>query len=268
MKNICFIILSLLFIGSCTEKKQQWQLADTINLGSVTPIGFVFQGDQIWISDGDHNQLVAIDSKGAIQQTFTDFERPMHLDTDGSAIFIPVYGADQIIKFSNGKRSTVEVADSLDAPAGVSVSAQEIAIADFYNHRVLFYDGTDWIAFGKEGKAMGELFYPTDVQLLSDKIVVADAYNNRIQVFDKKGNALQVIGEGEKMNATTGIYADQDFIYATDFENDRVLIFQSNGDLFQIIEEGIASPTDILINDGRLYIANYEGKDILKFEKH
>ena len=35
------------------------------------------------------------------------------------------------------------------------------AIADFYNHRILFGNKGDWISFGKEGKAEGEFYYPT-----------------------------------------------------------------------------------------------------------
>jgi len=265
MKQILFINVFLLFLFSCTKKEKTWQLAETIDLGQITPIGFTFQNNHIWIADGDHNQLVEINAKGEIQQIFSDFERPMHIDSEGETLYIPEFGADQIIKFINGQRQFLEIPDSLDAPAGVALYKKEIAIADFYNHRILYFNGEDWISFGEEGKAQGQLYYPTDVQILPDKMVVADAYNNRIQIFDKEGKSLQIIGEAEKMNAATGIFADEDFIYVTDFENDRVLVYQYDGSLFQIIEEGINKPTDLIVNNKTLYIANYKNKTLQKF---
>jgi len=267
MKQLFFISMCLLSLFSCTESEKKWQLAETIDLGKITPIGFTFQNDNIWLADGDHNQLVEVNAKGEIQQIISDFERPMHIDIKGETLYIPEYGSDQIVKFSNGQRSFLEIPDSIDAPAGVAISGEEIAIADFYNHRILYFNGQDWKSFGKKGKAKGQLHYPTDIQILADKIIVADAYNNRIQIFDKNGESLQIIGETEKMNAATGVFADEAFIYITDFENDRVLVYQNDGTLFQIIEEGIDKPTDILVKNEMLYIANYKGKNILKMKK-
>lgn len=270
MKQFFFIIIitSLLFLCSCTETKKTWQLTETIDLGDITPIGFTFQKDHIWITDGDHNQLVKVNHKGEIQQTFPDFERPMHLAILDEILYIPEYGSDKIIKFDNGQRSFLEIPDSLDSPAGVSLLEKEIAIADFYHHRILFFNGQDWMSIGEEGKAPGQLYYPTDVEILTDKIVVADAYNNRIQVFDKNGKSQQVIGMEEKMNAATGVFADNDFLYITDFEKDRVLIYEHDGTLSQIIVDGINKPTDLMVKDKNLYIANYKGKNLLKFEKN
>jgi len=197
----------------------------------------------------------------------SDFERPMHIDIEKGTIYIPEYGSDQIIKYSNDEKSTMEVPDSLDAPAGIDIHNKEIAIADFYNHRIVYFNGKDWRTFGKEGKKVGELYYPTDVQILSNKIVVADAYNNRIQIFDKDGNSIQTIGESEKMNAATGIFANENELFITDFENDRVLAYNHKGELQQIISENIDKPTDLVIKDDILYIANYKGKNILKMKK-
>jgi len=267
MKQIFFIVISLILFNSCSEIKKEWQQVDKIDLGNITPIGFAFQNDKIWIADGDHNQIVAVNSSGEIQETVTDFERPMHIDIEKGTIYIPEYGSDQIIKYSNDEKSTMEVPDSLDAPAGIDIHNKEIAIADFYNHRIVYFNGKDWRTFGKEGKKVGELYYPTDVQILSNKIVVADAYNNRIQIFDKDGNSIQTIGESEKMNAATGIFANENELFITDFENDRVLAYNHKGELQQIISENIDKPTDLVIKDDILYIANYKGKNILKMKK-
>jgi len=260
---ICFFAM----LVKCDPSSEEWKLIRNIDLGDVTPIGLTILNEHIWISDGDHNQLVAFSQEGTLLKVVENFERPMHIDNDGTTLFIPEYGSDNIIKMENGKRTNFEIPDSLDAPAGIAIYHNEIAIADFYNHRILFYNGDDWMSIGKEGKAAAEFYYPTDIFIGPEKIFVADAYNNRIQIFDKKGNHLQIVGAKEKINAATGIFATLDEIFITDFENDRVLSFDHKGKLKQVFTEGISKPTDILVKDNLLYIANYKGKNLLTFKK-
>lgn len=257
----------LAFLAGCSHSSDEWKPVGNMDLGEITPIGLTIQDGHLWISDGDHNQVVKVSLQGEILTTINDFERPMHLGNDGTAVYIPEYGSDNIVKLENGERTILTIPDSLDAPAGIDLYQQEIAIADFYNHRILFFDGKNWNSIGKEGKAAGEFYYPTDIHIGSDKIFVADAYNNRIQVFDKNGNSLQVIGTEDKINAATGIFATPDEIFITDFENDRVLSYDHEGVRKQIFTEGINKPTDILVEGDLLYIANYKGKNLLSFRK-
>jgi len=46
-----------------------------------------------------------------------------------------------------------------------------------------------------------------------------------------------------------------------------VLAYNHKGELQQIISENIDKPTDLVIKDDILYIANYKGKNILKMKK-
>ncbi|MDX1472136.1 MAG: NHL repeat-containing protein, partial [Flavobacteriaceae bacterium] len=190
---MALVLGSILF--SCEEKEKTWQLTNTIQLEGINPIGISSLENNIWLSDGDHNRVVKIDSLGRILSSIDSLERPMHIDGTGTTLFIPQYGNDLILKWSNGKSNPLILSDSLDAPAGVSVYGDEIAIADFYNNRILYSsNGKDWKSFGEEGKANGQFYYPTDVQITPEKIWVADAYNNRVQVFDKDFKFLAAIG--------------------------------------------------------------------------
>ncbi|MFT6808190.1 MAG: DNA-binding beta-propeller fold protein YncE [Saprospiraceae bacterium] len=141
-----------------------------------------------------------------------------------------------------------------DAPAGVSKQGESMAIADFYNHRILYFDGATWSSLGgKKGKAPGAFDYPTDVQILGDMIYVADAYNHRGQILDLEGNSVLVFGEEEEINAATGIFVTDDLIALTDFENDRVIIFNNEGKVLQRIEDPLHKPTDVMIDNGLMY---------------
>lgn len=266
MKKYSYLVLVILFLASCKDGYNKWKYSKTIDLDKTTPIGLTALDNNIWIADGDNNQLVQIDENGKMLQSIDGFERPMHLGTDGSSLFVPEYGKDQITIIKGKDRSTLSIVDSLDAPAGVHFANGNFAIADFYNHRILYGNEDNWISFGKEGKADGEFYYPTDVHIAHQKIYVADAYNNRIQVFDLEGNHIQTIGKKEKINAATGIYVG-DEIYVTDFENDRVLIYTLDGKLNQIIDKDLKKPTDILVKDDVLYITNYQGKNLMRFTR-
>lgn len=271
-KNKRMKIIALVFLGtfviSCTPDLPQWKFVEAIDLGDVTPIGIAEMDNHLWISDGDHNRLVHLEKSGKVLYKVDSFERPMHIATNDNQIYIPEYGTDKITVFSTTAREPLVLKDSLDAPAGVAVRGTEIAIADFYNHRILYTsDGVNWLKFGEEGKAKGQLYYPTDVELTDQKIYVADAYNNRVQVFDKSGKSISLIGVEQKMNATTGVYVSDQEIMATDFENDKVHIYDMMGQFRQTVE-GLSKPTDLLIVDGLLYIINYKGKSMTVMEKN
>lgn len=269
MKQLYILIMTLLFMGSCAKKAEvskEWVLKKVIKIEGVNPIGITLLKDTIWLSDGDHNRLVEINEQGKILRTIDSLERPMHIDTYGETLYVPQYGMDNIATFNGSRKDVLSVNDSLDAPAGISVYKNEWAIADFYNNRILYYNGMEQISFGKEGRGDGAFYYPTDVQITEDNIWVADAYNNRVQVFDKKGNFIRIIGADQKMNAATGIYVSEDSVFVTDFENNRVLIFDKEGSVKQVLKEGIEKPTDILLKDGTLLIINYRSGHLNTYE--
>ncbi len=261
MKNILILGFITLLFSAC-EKPMQWQAVKQLDLGSITPIGIAPSEKGLWLADGDHNQVIEIDFEGNVLQKIDSLERPMHISYHDNTLYIPEYGSDNILKINDGQKTTLSISDSLDAPAGVDISGDEIVIADFYKHRVLFYDGKEWKSIGKKGKANGEFHYPTDVQLFNDKIIVADAYNHRVQIFDKSGSHLTTVGHLEGMNAATGIFVTDKQIYTTDFENNRVLIFDWEGNVMQTLTENIQKPTDILVHENNLYVINYKGKSM------
>jgi DNA-binding beta-propeller fold protein YncE len=274
MKYIYTLVLGLFLVASCKEKEalpKEWVFVETIQLDGVSPIGIAELDGKLWLSDGDHNRLVQIDSNGRIEQTVDSLERPMHIDVSENILFVPLYGSDEIFNY-NPLDQTRQLPvfdypkDSLDAPAGVSVLGKEKAIADFYNNRILYADGNKWISFGKEGKAKGEFYYPTDVQLTDSLIWVADAYNNRVQAFDKKGNFVKMMGQDQKMNAATGIFVSETEVFVSDFENDRILVFDLEGNLKQELSKNIEKATDMLLVNNMLYVINYRNGQINIFE--
>ncbi len=255
-----------LLLSSCKESGPAWTFEKEIDISGAAPIGIDIANDEIWISDGDNSRLLKMDMDGNILVEEKDFERPMHIAIDGESVYIPSYGTDAIVEYKNGLRSELILKDSLDAPAGVDVLGKEMAIADFYNHRVIYTDGSNWLSVGEKGNGDLEFHYPTDVQMVGDKIYVADAYNNRIQIIDKSGKHVKNMGKEEKMNAATGIFVDGEFIYITDFEHDRVLLYKHDGQFIAELKEGLQKPTDMVIYNDKLYITNYKSQSIAVYK--
>jgi len=186
---------------SCSDSK--WTYNEKISLGEITPIGIVYDSENLWISDGDNNQVVQTDLQGKVLNTHTGFERPMHMAFKNDQLYIPQYGNDTITILKNGTRTNLPIDIELDAPAGLDISGDNIAIADFYNHRLVLKTKSGWTTIGKKGRnAPAEFHYPTDVHFAENELYVADAYNNRIQVFDLNGKHLKTFGRSEKMNAS------------------------------------------------------------------
>lgn len=260
--------LVLLLLSSCNPSYKEFSLTKTIDLGEITPIGLAFEEDNIWISDGDHNQVLKIDGEGKILKKLENFERPMHIAFANEKLYVPEFGKDTITIKLNNNNSTLPVKFKLDAPAGVAVSNNNIAIADFYNHRILLKNKTGWQNIGKKGRNKpAEFEYPTDVHFYDDALYIADAYNHRIQVFDLEGQHIRTFGRAEKMNAVTGIFVDDEYVYATDFENGRLVIYNHIGEPQQIIDSGFESPTDVAVKNKLLYVTDYKLKKILVFKQ-
>ena len=259
MKYIQAILLMVL-ISACGSKA--WNTDRQIDLGTVLPIGIAADDTSYWISDGNNNTLFQYDFSGVEISKVEGFDRPMHISNGNGNIYVPEYGMDQISILKNGQTSIMELADSLDAPAGVDVAGDDIAIADFYNHRILLKTGGTWKSIGKKGKGPKDFDYPTDVQFHDGLLYVADAYNNRVKVLDQSGVVLNSFGQDEEINAAIGIYVSDKQVFVMDQDNDRVLIYNHKGILHQTLDEGFDKPIDATMVGNEIFVLNFGGKNI------
>jgi len=261
MNKLFFILLASTLLISCSS--EQWTSLDDIEIEGISATGLVVDGEYIWLSDTDKNRVVKINLSGDIITEIKGLDRPMHLSMDGDHLLVPEYMMDTI-NILDKKKSIgyLEILSTPDAPAAVDKRGDDVIVADFYNHRIIYKKNGKSFNFGEKGKGLGEFHYPTDVQFAHDKIYVADAYNHRVQVFDLDANPLLTFGEEENMNASTGIYVSDEHVMITDFENDRLLTYDLSGKLIDIIEEGLHRPTDVAVEDGKMYVLNFKGQFI------
>jgi len=262
-----FLVL-LIVAGLFSCQPAQWQVDSTINLDEVSPIGIAPAADgNLWISDGDNNRMVLLNTETGSTTEFLEIERPMHIHSEGADVYVPSYGTDEIIKFNSSGKKALEISEELDAPAAYHRDGNKEAIADFYSHSVLMNTGSGWNRIGEQGQVDGNFRYPTDLHWFKDKLYVADAYNHRVQVFDSSGKHLLTFGEDEDMSATTGIFVFNEEVVVTDFENSRLMFYSLEGEFQYSIENSFDKPTDITWSNDKLYVTNYRAGNLTVLAK-
>jgi len=267
---VVFSVFLLLF--GCTEHKKKiaqdtkWKFVKTISLDSISPIGIAAQDDFLWISDVENNRVVKIDVEGEIIEQYHGFKRPMHLAVQDNKIYIPEYTTDTLKILQNGVVSIFPLKIKPDAIGGVAVAGNTVALADFYNNRIILQQDDTTTIIGKQGHNDGELYYPTDVEIKNNLIYVADAYNNRVQVFDLEGHYVKMMGWNENIKVATGLKVTEHQVFIADFEGNRVLVYNLDGKLVQILSDKFNQPTDIEIIGNTMFVVNYKGKNIFVFE--
>ena len=264
MKVNLFLLISV-FLFSCSSEKE-WVFSEKITLPEdVRPLGLTVKGNQLWVSDPDNNRILLMDNQGTVLDSVISLARPMHITSNERAVYIPNFTSDSITVLSDQELKSLVVNDSLDAPASVLMMDNTMAIADFYNHRVLLIEDGKITQIGSEGRTDGLLYYPTDVALTEELVVVADAYNNRVQVFDRKGQFIKVIGWQENIQVATGVEVFKDQILVTDFYGNRVLIYDFEGNLIKALTDYFNKPTDLIVTENKMIVANYGENNLTEF---
>lgn len=261
----CWFILMLVL--GCSEQ-QTWKYERQIKLPEqVRPLSVAKFQDTLWISDPRNYRLLKTDLKGNIHDSITNIKRPMNIGASQKRLYTPEYLTDTIWQLENGRMAPVQIQAKLRAPAGITVHQDTIAIADFYNHRIVLQMGDEVTIIGSKGHQKGQLYYPIDMKVFQGKIYVADAYNNRVQVFKNTGELIRVIGANDGLKVASGIDVTKDIIAVTDQEHNRVIIYNHQGKLMQQLDQHITYPTDVLLAGDKLYIANFKDHTLTVYKK-
>jgi len=260
------LILSFLFlIVGCTQTTE-WKYDDTIPLnGNINPLGITGAEGIIWISAPRQKQLTGLDKNGNIIKRFRNLQRPMRIHSDKGKLYIPIYLEDQVHVLKRDSLTNFELKIQPDAPAAVFVKGDTVAVADFYNHRIILQTGDQVTTIGEKGHGKGQLFYPTDLEITDHLIFIADAYNHRVQVFDRHGKPLKIIGTHDDINVATGISVYNEQLFVADFFNNRVLVYDFDGNRIQTLSKYFNQPADIKAVDGALYIPNYGDTALVRY---
>ncbi|PVW17207.1 NHL repeat-containing protein [Marixanthomonas spongiae] len=272
MKNLVALLFAVVLLASCSnsnkEEPPKWQAVKTIKLEGVSPMGIAEISNTLWVSDAVGNRIVSVAENNEAIQTLDSFVRPMHIATDGKNLFVPEFNNNQVMITSGVQRAVIPVGDSLSKPSAVSVFENEMAVSYFEDNQVLYSNnGKDWLHIGKNATEEAALNQPTDVQITQDNIWVADGYNNRVQVYSKDGKLLNTIGEQDSIDVAMGLFVSEKELFVTDFDNNRVLVYDHQGELLQELTKDIKSPSEVYLQNDRLFILNYLASSMVVYKK-
>jgi DNA-binding beta-propeller fold protein YncE len=144
-------------------------------------------------------------------------------------------------------------------PTGIAVdsSAQRIYVSDTTRHKVFVLDmqGSVVQTIGRNGAAIGEFNFPTELRLHGSELIVVDAMNFRVQIFDRSGQYLYGIGAiGEvsgSMFRPKGVANDSEGnLYVVDGIFDTVQAFNHQGDLLYYFGKTGNGPAEFQLPTG------------------
>ena len=138
--------------------------------------------------------------------------------------------------------SLFEVKPDVDQPSDIVVGPNgDLYLVDGVNHRVVVLsDRGEWkFSFGQEGVGQGEFKLPLGIDVSAEgKVFIADTGNHRIQVFDLKGNFLNMFAvttsPGEKPSDPVDVLSSKlkGYVYVADNDNHQIKVYNQSG-IFQ-----------------------------------
>ncbi len=210
-----------------------------VNSGGVSadtlfqPLGAASDAGGVYIADGNNNRVLYF------------------AGTSTTATRVYGQGGTFTTNSANGSGVT---ANSLQTPGHIAVEAGGIYIADYANHRVLYFAGTSTTAtrvYGQGGifttangggaASANNLYYPNAVAVTASGVLVTDgSYHRALYFAGTSTTATRVYGQGGSFTASamnsgsvnansmfgpTGIAVDAGGTYVADLQNHRVLYF-------------------------------------------
>ena len=210
----------------------------------AVPLGVVWLGDHVVVSDAQRHELIEFDAAGVFVRSFgtEDLVRPVGIAYVAARdeLYVVDGGANCIVRFDRagqvvskfGRRGAQP--GEFNFPTHIAADRQgRLAVADSGNFRVqlLDLDGAPLAQFGGKGDGAGDFALPKGVAFDSEgHIYVVDAQFENVQVFDAQGRLLLAFGEegaglGE-FSLPAGLAIDNaDRIWVADSANRRIQVF-------------------------------------------
>jgi hypothetical protein len=116
----------------------------TVTAGFSTPVGTLYDGSNIWITDAGSTTLLRLDGGGAVLQTVT-IGSSFHLVFDGRNIWAPnqLVGAATVVRASTGAILTVLTGNGLDNPIAGAFDGERVVLMNNLVDRVSVFKAAD-----------------------------------------------------------------------------------------------------------------------------
>jgi hypothetical protein len=121
-----------------------------VSLGFSEPVGALYDGASIWVTDQNLNQLLKLSPAGAILQTVTVGSGPNFPAFDGANIWVPNSGTNSVsvVRASNGVVLQTLTGNGLNVPRAAAFDGQSILVTNTLGDSVSLWKAADLTSIG------------------------------------------------------------------------------------------------------------------------
>ena len=122
----------------------------TVTTGFTSPIGVLWDGAAVWVTDFSAARLFKLDSSGAILQTVTVGLKPRHPAYDGTNIWVPNDGSSTIsvVRPGSGVILQTLTGNGLNAPQVAAFDGQRVLVTNLIGDSVSLWKAADLSPLG------------------------------------------------------------------------------------------------------------------------
>jgi YVTN family beta-propeller protein len=118
-------------ISIVTPTLPPW-IVNTVSTGFSQPVGLVYDGAHIWVTDWGAGTLLKLDSSGVVIQTVTVGAQPGFATFDGSNIWVPNWGSNSVtvVRAATGEVTATLTGNALAKPVAAAFDGQRVAVTN------------------------------------------------------------------------------------------------------------------------------------------
>jgi hypothetical protein len=117
----------------------------TVTTGYQSPQGALFDGTNVWVTDGTSNTLLKLNGNGSIAKTVTVGTDPQFPVFDGANIWVPnvVGGSVSVVRASSGLVIGTLTGNGLSSPTAAAFDGQRVLVTNQGNGTVSLWKAAD-----------------------------------------------------------------------------------------------------------------------------
>jgi len=129
--------------------------------GFVSPLGILYDGANMWVTDAGAGTLVKLNSTAGILQTVTVGTNPGFASYDGTNIWVPngTSNSVSIVRVSNGTVLATLTGNGLNNPKGAIFDGQRVLVTNYDGGTVSLFKAADLTTLGVVNVGAGTLPY-------------------------------------------------------------------------------------------------------------
>jgi DNA-binding beta-propeller fold protein YncE len=114
------------------------------------PLGILFDGTNLWVTDQRDNRLIKLDSNGNILQSIPVGGLPQFPVFDGSNIWVPNYSGPSVtvVRARDGQVMATLTENGLNAPVHAAFDGQRILVTNVNGNSLSLWNATDLTPIG------------------------------------------------------------------------------------------------------------------------